>query len=125
MVKLLEKAGIRPDVSLGNLLSIASMIVMMFGVIWTFSGRVSKIEGDLANEIKIATEGRLIRVPKLEQAESENKVQNEQIDRLSQAIEQSQSTTADLTKAVNDLRVLVAVLNSKTNTDGMDSGVTK
>lgn len=125
MGKLLEKVGIRPDISLGNLLSIVSMLVMMFTAIWAFSGRVSNIERDLANEIKIATEGRLVRVPKLEEATSANEVQDEKLDRLSQTLAESQTTTAELTKAVNDLRVLVAVLNSKTGTDGVDSGVTK
>lgn len=125
MVKLLEKAGIRPDVSLGNLLSIATMLVTMFAAIWAFSGRVSNIERDLANEIKIATEGRIVRVPKLEEATSANEVQDVKIDRLTQALMESQTATAELTKAVNDLRVLVAVLNSKTGTDGSDSGVSK
>lgn len=125
MGKLLENVGIKPDISFGNLLSICTMLLSLVTAIWLFSGRVTKIETDLGNEIKIAQEGRSTARPKLEATVAENALQDEKINRLADALEKNQAAVIELTKATNDLRVLVAVLNAKTDVKPEESGVVK
>lgn len=125
MVNPLANAEYRPIITLGNWLTIGTVLLSIGALVWAFSGRITTIERDLMNEIQSRETARIENLPKIDKALVATQLQDEKIERLSSILEANQEAITKLTEATNDLRVLVAVLSSKTGDVRGGTGVNK